>query len=313
MNNISVIIPVYNAENTIEKCLNSIINQTVQPMEIVVVNDGSKDASEEKIKKIQQEHPNIKYFYKENSGVAKTRNFGINKARGEYILFIDSDDFIEPNLIETVNKYISQDIEIIKYKLKRIDKNGNITEKVDGPVFEKMSGEDAFNILYYQDLLIDSPCVYAIKKDLFSKNKFEFRGKYHEDFGLVPLVLATATSVVSLQDFFYNYVQGEESITRSEDYSKTVTRFESALYQYDNMLETLKRLQISENTKQNIKIYYTNAIIVKLDELKKEEKNQFIKEIKKRQMYKNIKPKNLKQSIKRLILKYNINLYLKIR
>lgn len=313
MKKISVIVTVYNTEKTIEKCLNSILNQTNEVFEIIVINDGSKDNSEKIIKNIQEKNENVKYFYKENSGVSDSRNYGIEKAEGDYILFVDSDDYIENNLIETLYKFIVDDIDLIKFKLKKIDYAGNILEKVNGPVFKKLSGEEAFNILYYQDILLDSPCVYLIKKELFVKNDLRFQGKYHEDFGLVPLLLAIAKTVVSIPEYLYVYLQGDNSITRNSDYKKTLEKIQCVLFQYDNMLITLQKLNLQGNTKDNIKIYYTNAIILKLEELKKEDKKRFIKEIKLRKMYKNIKARNFKQFIKRYLLKISVSLYLKMR
>lgn len=311
MNKISVIVPVFNASKTIKKCIESILNQTSPVFEIVLVNDGSTDNSEQVIKKYKEKYDNIKYYSKENSGVANTRNYGIEKATGNYILFIDSDDYIEQDLIEKCSKYIEQGIELIKFKLKRVNEKGDTIETVDGPTFEKVTGEEAFNTLYYQDVLLDSPCVYIIKKDLFKNNKF--KGTYHEDFGLIPLIVVKAKTVVSLPDYFYNYVQVENSITRNEDYNKTIKKMEQVLFQYDNMIKTIEKLEIAKKTKENIRIYYTNAIIMKLKELKTEDRKKFVKELKKRKMFKNLKIRNLKQLIKRLILHVNVNLYLKMR
>lgn len=313
MKKISVIVPVYNSAKTIEKCLNSILNQTSPVFELVIVNDGSKDESEEIIKKYQEKYDNIQYYFKENSGVAETRNYGIEKATGDYILFVDDDDYIEQNLVEICNKYVEQDIELIKFKLKRVDENEKIIEKVDGPTFEEVTGQDAFNTLYYQDILLDSPCVYLIKKELFTRNNFKFKGTYHEDFGLIPLVIVTAKTVVSLPNYFYSYVQVQNSITRNDDYAKTIKKMNDVLFQYDNMIQTLEKLNLQDKTNENIKIYYTNAIILKLQELNKTDRKKFIKEIKKRKMFKNIKTRNVKQFIKRCVLHININLYLKMR
>jgi len=313
MKKISVIVPVYNSAKTIEKCLNSILNQTSPVFELVIVNDGSKDESEEIIKKYQEKYDNIQYYFKENSGVAETRNYGIEKATGDYILFVDDDDYIEQNLVEICNKYVEQDIELIKFKLKRVDENEKIIEKVDGPTFEEVTGQDAFNTLYYQDILLDSPCVYLIKKELFTRNNFKFKGIYHEDFGLIPLVIVTAKTVVSLPNYFYSYVQVQNSITRNDDYAKTIKKMNDVLFQYDNMIQTLEKLNLQDKTNENIKIYYTNAIILKLQELNKTDRKKFIKEIKKRKMFKNIKTRNVKQFIKRCVLHININLYLKMR
>ena len=93
MPKVSVIIPVYNVENYIEKCLNSVLNQTLKEIEIIIVNDGSKDSSKQKIEKYLEKHENkIIYLEKENGGLSDARNYGIGYAKGEYIAFLDSDD-----------------------------------------------------------------------------------------------------------------------------------------------------------------------------------------------------------------------------
>lgn len=314
---LSIIIPVYNTGKHIEKCLNSIKNQTkLIDMEIIIINDGSTDDSKNIIKKYIEDNKNvlnIKFYSKENEGIAKTRNFGIEKANSDYIMFLDSDDYIETKTLETLEKYIEQDIDLIKFKLQRVDENKNVIEKVDGPNFDKITGQEAFNKLYSQDVLLDSPCVYVIKKKLFTENNFKFKGTYHEDFGLIPFIILVAKTVVSIPEYFYNYVQAPDSITRTEDYNKTIKKMEDVLFHYDNMLKIVEKINLDEKTKQNVKIYYTNAIVLKLNELKKESQNKYIKEIRKRKMYKNIKVRNLKQLIKRALLKTNIKLYLKIR
>lgn len=316
MAKISIIIPVYNTGKHIEKCLNSIKNQTRKiDLEVIIINDGSTDDSENIVKQYIEKHKeflNIKYYSKENEGVAKTRNFGIEKATSDYIMFLDSDDYIEPEALETLEKYIEQDIDLIKFKLQRVDENDNVIEKVDGPVFDKITGQEAFDELYGEDVLLDSPCVYVIKKKLFTENNFKFQGRYHEDFGLIPFIILTAKTVISIPEYLYKYVQAPDSITRTEDYEKTTKKMEDVLFHYDNMLKMIEKLNLEETTKENVKIYYTNAIILKLRELKKEAQNHYIKEIQKRKMHKNIKPRNLKQLIKRLLLKWNVKLYLKL-
>ena len=93
---VSVIIPVYNVENYIEKCLESVINQTIDEIEIIVVNDGSTDLSKERINKYLNKYKDkIKYLEKENGGLSSARNYGMKFATGEYIAFLDGDDYIE--------------------------------------------------------------------------------------------------------------------------------------------------------------------------------------------------------------------------
>ena len=315
MPKISIIVPVYNTGSKLEKCLNSIKNQTKKiDIEILIINDGSTDNSEDIIKQYMEGHKedNIKYFSKENEGIAKTRNFGIEKATSKYIMFLDSDDYLDVKAFEILEKYIDKDIDLIKFKLKRVNEKGEILEQVGGPVFDIVKGQDAFNKLYCEDVLLDSPCVYLIKKELFIENNFKFERTYHEDFGLIPFIILSAKTVISIPEYLYKYVQAPNSITRTEDYNKIIKKMEDVLAHYDNMLKMLEKLNLKKITEENVKIYYTNSIILKLNELNKDSQKLYIKEIKQRKMYQNIKPRNLKQLVKRIILKYNIKLYLKI-
>lgn len=312
---ISIIVPVYNVEKYIEKCLESLANQSMQDFEIIIVNDGSKDNSEEIIKSFQENHPNlqIKYLKKENGGLASARNYGVKYATGKYISFIDSDDYIDINLYKNLEKYMDEDIDVIKFKMQTVDKKGNILEKLDGPVFEKCTGEEPFEKLYIDDKYLDPACIYLYRREFFIKNKFEYRLRYHEDFGLTSLIIITANSFVSTNIFGYNYLQTEESLTRSKDINKDVSRAKDMLAHYDNMINLIDRYNIKEETKEKVKKYYTNSVILKVNTLIGEKRKEYIKEIRNRKMYKNIKPVNVKQFIKRNILKFDINLYLKLR
>ena len=95
---ISIIVPIYNTEKYLNKCIDSIINQTKKELEILLINDGSTDNSEKIIKTYKDKR--IKYFKNKNQGIGKTRNFGIEKATGKYLMFLDSDDYLEKNACE---------------------------------------------------------------------------------------------------------------------------------------------------------------------------------------------------------------------
>lgn len=207
---------------------------------------------------------------------------------------------------------MQEGIDIIKFKLQRVNDNGEIQEKIGGATFDKESGEDSFEKLYPTDVLLDSPCVYLFKSKYIKENGFKFIfGTYHEDFGLIPIIVIKANTVVSTDLYIYNYVQSSDSITRNEDYNKTIKKMEDALAQYDRMLTQIDTL--SPRAKENIKIYYTNAILLKLNELQKNEQDYFIMQIKNRKMEKNIKARNFKQLLKRILLMISIKLYIKMR
>ena len=106
---VSIIVPFYNVEKYIEKCLDSLINQTLKEIEIILVNDGSEDSSAKIAKEYQQKYPEkIKYYEKANGGLGDARNYGIQYANGEYIAFLDSDDYIEPKMYEEMYKKAKQ-------------------------------------------------------------------------------------------------------------------------------------------------------------------------------------------------------------
>ena len=119
---ISVIVPVYNTGKYVEKCLDSIKNQIMNDLELIIINDGSTDNSEQIIKNwINQnkEKVNVKYFKKSNGGLSDARNYGVTKVSGKYISFIDSDDYIEKDLYKSLEKYMEQEIDLIKFKMTR--------------------------------------------------------------------------------------------------------------------------------------------------------------------------------------------------
>lgn len=314
MKKLSIIIPVYNTEKHLKKCFDSIVNQNNSEIEVIVVNDGSTDDSEVIIKEYTNKYKDVFTYYKKgNTGVADTRNFGIEKATGEYIMFLDSDDYIDKKLYDNIKKYIDEDIELIKYKMQRVDENDKILEIVQGATFEKVTGEEGFNKLYGTDALLDSPCVYVIKKDIFIRNNLKFKvGTEHEDFGLIPFVIVLAKSMVSTNFYGYYYVQSQGSLMRNENYQKTIKRVYDALGHYENAKEYSQKINVSKLTQENIMIYYTNAVILKARDLKEEERKKYIEELKKRKVFKNIKARNLKQMIKKILLMIDMNLYLRL-
>ena len=142
---ISIIVPIYNAEKYLNKCIDSIINQTKKELEIILINDGSTDNSETIIKKYDDKR--IKYFKNKNQGIGKTRNFGIDKATGKYIMFLDSDDFLELNACEKMyEKAEKEKLDIVVCDYYRYFDNGT-KEEVKLPDFKNSSLKDNPNII----------------------------------------------------------------------------------------------------------------------------------------------------------------------
>ena len=297
---ISFIIPAYNAGKTIGRTINSIINQegTLVDYEVIIVDDGSDDDLREKVEEFKNDK-RIKYFYKENTGVSDTRNYGVNQAIGEYIVFVDSDDYISNTLLKDIEPYIEQNIDLIKWKPVVVDEDGNILRKEGSNSFNKVSGEKGFNLLFGKDNFIDCLWNYAMKKELV----LEFpNGMYHEDFATMPLIILKAKTMVSINKYEYYYVQSKNSIMRNKNEEMERKKLQDKLVHYDNILIDSKKMSLKKVTKENIAIFATNSLLAVVPELDEENKIWFEKELKARKIAKNIKIRNFKQFIKRIIL-----------
>ena len=298
---ISFIIPSYNSANTIKRAIESVLNQNANiRYEIIVVDDGSSDNTEE-VLKVYGNNEKIKFYKKANSGVADTRNYGVSKATGKYIIFVDSDDYISENLLNDIEPYLLQNIELIKWNPIFVDENKNEILKPSSVAFEKVTGEQGFNILFGRDNLIDCLWNYAIKKELI----MEFpTGTYHEDFATMPLIILKAKSFVSIDKREYYYVQSNNSIMRNKDYNKTRKKLNDKLNHFDNLIKKSSEMSIQKQTKENLAIYATNSLLTVIKDLDEKDKNYYTSELKKRRISKYLKARNIKQLIKKVILSF---------
>lgn len=205
---VSVIVPVYNVYPYLDKCLNSLVNQTLKDIEIIVVNDGSTDNSQDIIDKYQKKYPNIKAFTKKNSGLSDTRNFGIKHATGEYLAFVDSDDYVDETMYEKMyEKAKTCDYDIVTSDINYVYPN-KVVKLITDPKKDTMDIKKLF-IAFYPTV-----CTKIFKKNLFKKNKLEFKsGVWYEDVEFMYRLLPYINSVGKVDEAFYNYVQREKSIT----------------------------------------------------------------------------------------------------
>ena len=292
---ISFIIPAYNAGKTIGRTIKSITNQegTSVDYEVIVVDDGSDDDLREKVKEFKSDE-RIKYFYKENTGVSDTRNYGVNQAMGEYIIFVDSDDYISKTLLKDIEQYINQKIDLIKWRPVFVDEDGNILRKEESNSFNKFGVTDKSG-----SNLIDCLWNYAIKKELV----LEFpKGMYHEDFATMPLMILKAKTMVSINKYEYYYVQSQNSIMRNQNEEMERKKLQDKLVHFDNLLKQSKKMPLKKMTKENLAIFATNSLLAVIPDLDEENKIWFEKELKSRKIAKNIKIRSFKQFIKRIML-----------
>ena len=250
---VSIIVPVYNVENYLAKCLDSLLNQTHQNIEILVINDGSKDNSEQIIQNYAQKYPEkIKPFTKENGGLSDARNFGIDRATGDYIGFVDSDDYVMETMFEEMlNLAEKHQLKMVICNIQKVDQHGNVTQKLTQipNMPEKIDLEKNFSI--FSDLSYFA-CNKLFKKELFGEKRFK-KGAHFEDIQLIPQLLLECEMVAQTQNFHYQYLERTDSITKTHtekglDILKAVEDVESVFRksQYSNKVKELKNFQIFE-------------------------------------------------------------------
>lgn len=214
---ISIIVPVYNIEKYIEKCAISIINQTYKNIEIFLVDDGSTDESGKKCDDLKKIDDRIIVIHKTNGGLSDARNIAIEKATGNYITFIDGDDYIDDNYIECLYKLITDfkaDISCVQFF--RVLENGFILDKYNNNNDIKVyNSEEAIELTLYQKRLFNSAWGKLYKKELFKDIRYPF-GKLSEDLGTTYKVFDISKRIVVSQEKKYYYLQRSSSIMKSE-------------------------------------------------------------------------------------------------
>ena len=233
---ISVIVPIFNSEKYINKCLDSIINQTYKNLEIILVNDGSTDNTINILEKYKNKDKRIKIINQKNSGGVIARKNGVDNATGKYVLIMDSDDWIEATLISEIVKKIKNnpDVEIVKfgyyyepYKSKKqlLDSNSNdviITKNnMQKPIYSLIYKDD-YNQIWNQ----------LIKRDLFDFDSFIFKHIVHkgEDLQINLQLYSVAKSLLVTNECYYHYVYNPNSVTNNYDVKKIVNNIKDNIY-----------------------------------------------------------------------------------
>ena len=215
---LSIIVPVYGVEKYIDKCLNSLVKQSLKEIEIIVVNDGTKDNSQKIIDKYVKEYPDkIKSYIKENGGQGSARNYGLKKATGEYIGYVDSDDFVEKDMYKKLyNKAKKNNYDIVvcgnynvseDYQNKNIDAFiNNYNTDLENIFFGKMA---VWNKIYKRDILI--------------KNKLEFKEKvWYEDLAFTLKAIMNSNTFAFIDEPLYDYLIREGSTMNNSNVQRNL-------------------------------------------------------------------------------------------
>jgi len=206
MPKVSVIVPVYNVEPYISKCLDSLADQTLKDFEAIIVNDGSTDNSQKIIDDYTKAYPNIfKPFTKKNGGQSDARNYGLDRATGDYIYFLDSDDYIDETTLEKMyNKAIEKDFCIVASDFEHVYDDSNQNKYISADVPHDLYTIDEIKSLMINIYGVTTNKVY--KKALFESERFK-KGVWYEDIEILYRLLPHAKTIGIIKEDLYKYYQ----------------------------------------------------------------------------------------------------------
>ena len=261
MTDISIIVPIYNAEKYLNKCIDSLVNQTKKELEFILINDGSTDSSEDIIKSYKDKR--IKYFKNKNQGIGKTRNFGIDKATGKYLMFLDSDDYLDINACEKLyNKAIKEKSDLVVFDFYRVEET---LKEVTINNFKSSSLKEIPNLLLDINL---GPCNKLIKRELINKSNTRFNEELkYEDTPFVTEIIKNANKISKLNEYLHYYVihSNSETTVRDERVFDIIKIIDIIREQYKNekyiedvinklTVRTLTNYTIQQRVQKDIKV-----------------------------------------------------------
>ena len=280
MAEISIIVPVYNVEEYLENCIESILNQTFKDFELILVDDGSTDNSGKVCDIYEKKDSRIKVIHKNNGGLSSARNAGIDVAGGKYIGFVDSDDSIHPKMYEVlynlINTYKS-DISCCSYKY-TYDISSKEHEKLKLNEVIEMSNIEAIENLYTKDLGVRLVVAWnkLYNKRLFDNIRYKV-GRIHEDEFMAHRILYNCKKIAYVDNELYYYLQREGSIMSQKSYKRKVDAF---LSQSDRMrfcnnigLDKIPNILIEEYEEKFLKLY------LEIENSHNNKKNKLLKEM----------------------------------
>ena len=224
---VSVIVPVYNVEKYLEQCLDSIFEQTLSPIEVICINDGSTDSSPEILKRYAEEYENLRIIHKENGGLSSARNVGLDAAQGEYLLFIDSDDWMDaPNSVEELyDRAVASSLDLLFFSAKVYYESDAARAAADikpqyycrkGSYPSVMSGPALFRAFCENGDFRVQACMILYRRDFIVESGLRFpEGIIHEDEVSTPEYLALAERASYLSAPYYGRRIRENSILTS--------------------------------------------------------------------------------------------------
>lgn len=254
----SIIVPVYNVEGYLEKCVTSLLEQDypLETVEILLVDDGSTDCSGQMCDALSEKNPCIRVLHKDNGGLSSARNYGINKASGEYVIFVDSDDYIESCTCRVLDAVLNKtgQVDAVVYDGMAEESCGKKRMRCMTAVQKKAVPGKEFLLEQYQNKTMNVEAwLYMYRREFLDKNHLRFKeGILHEDVEFTPRALLKADKVIAIPDCLYHYVIRENSISTQRDKTKNI----------QDLFHTLKEMDyLADQQDEELRMWMKDAIL----------------------------------------------------
>lgn len=258
----SVVVPIYNVEKYIDKCVESILFQSYGDIEIILVDDSSPDRCPSICDAYALKDQRVKVIHKENGGLSDARNAGIKVAKGEYILFVDADDYIEPNTCELFSKYADHSCDILVGDAVLFgDSSGVMSHSHKNNTIYR--GIDFLKYGFLANNMPMAACLNVYKREFLEKNKLEFKyGILHEDEQFTPRAFLNAERVLYTGISFYNYRIRSNSITTKVDKRKNASDLYNTCLELELVFAKLQDKKLKKTVLDELVVKYLNIFNV---------------------------------------------------
>ncbi len=263
---ISIIIPVYDVEQYLSRCIESIINQTYKNLEIILIDDGSTDKSPVICDTYAESDYRIKVIHKSNGGLSDARNAGLDIATGEFIIFVDSDDYIELNLCKKCMESISDEIDIVAYGFERFCDGNDAKRKATVGNIRRIPNNELFKYYIDRHHLTHMVCDKMFRKYLFKSIRF-IKGRLAEDMAICYQLIGMSKEVIVIDEVLYNYYTRSDSIMGTGSLKLCIDAYkgECEAYDYGNLhFPQFKKNNDTRFLNQSMKVYLKLTKLYKL-------------------------------------------------
>ncbi len=249
---VSIIVAIYNLEKIISNCIESLINQTYQNIEILLINDGSIDGTINVIEKYKKIDNRIKVYNKKNGGLSNVRNFGVNVSSGEYLLFVDGDDTLQLNTVEKLVTQVDENQDIIIFDLKCIS---------EGHIFSLKGLKNVSHEINKNYLISTISAVNKFyKRSFIINNNIQFMEDiYYEDLELMPKLILYNPTIKYINEDLYNYIKRKNSITNTAQYSE---KFNDIFKIFDSIRINFQKANLYNKYKDEIEYIYISKFLI---------------------------------------------------